>query len=80
MTAQQCFDQVQAARREENDAQRVRVHNAINKAVQLKYFNTSVDGHLDASLIRELREAGFEVTTGSQYNESYTLISWQNPS
>ena len=50
------------------------IHNEANEGS----FNYVGEGHLHEVTKKKLEELGYKVETGSQYNEPYYSISWEN--
>ena len=55
------------------------VATAINSAIALGKKSIGGDGHLEPSVRTKLQEMGYQYSTGTQYNESYWSVSWENP-
>lgn len=55
----------------------IKVEEQINKAIAAGKFALYGDGYLSIEVQRRLRELGYEVQTGIQYNESYYTVSWE---
>lgn len=53
-----------------------KVAKAIEDAINKFQFSCTIDGHLSNVLLRDLREKGYKVKSGSQKNEDLTSISW----
>lgn len=53
------------------------VDEQINKAIAAGKFSLYGDGGLSVEVQRKLRELGYTVQTGCQYNESYYTVSWE---
>lgn len=53
-----------------------RVENEILAAVTEGLYDTSIDGYLKPQTKKYLQGLGYDVQSGSQYNESYTTIKW----
>lgn len=49
---------------------------AINTAIRNGQKRATVDGFMPQAVISELKRLGYEIETGSQYNESFTCIKW----
>lgn len=49
----------------------------INNAIAEGKYSISNDGYLKHETLQRLKELGYKVQTGSQYNESYYSISWK---
>ena len=54
-----------------------KLEEQINKAIENGKFSISNDGYLQSETTERLKELGYKVETGSQYNESYYIISWK---
>lgn len=54
------------------------IEKEINKAIVEGRFSFSQSGTLQPEVKHKLKELGYEVTFGSQYNESFYNISWAN--
>lgn len=52
--------------------------NNIQNEINEGYFYYSNDGYLHEVTKKKLEELGYKVKTGSQYNEPYYTISWEN--
>lgn len=55
------------------------VATAINTAIALGKKSIGGSGRLEASVRTKLQEMGYQYSTGTQYNESYWSVSWENP-
>lgn len=53
------------------------VAKCINQAVSKGEMSCCIDGYVDGEVKNKLETLGYKVTSGSQYNESYTNISWK---
>lgn len=49
----------------------------ISLAISYGKFSISNDGSLQPETQKKLEELGYEVKTGTQYNESYYSVSWE---
>lgn len=76
MTAKECYESVMKVRNDKTRLLRETIFTGIQDAVKADELSYYHNGYLPAELKDELQDAGFKVTEGSQYNESYTTISW----
>lgn len=76
MNAQECYDAVIKARNDQEKQKRDTIYAGITKAVSQLHLYYTYSGSISMELTTELTEAGFKVSVGSQYNETYTSISW----
>lgn len=76
MNAKECYDSVMQARNDKAQQVKVIVFEGIRKAVQSNQLYYSYSGDITEQLTDELREAGFKISVGQQYNETWTSISW----
>lgn len=76
MNAQECYEAVVKAKNDQNQAIKEKVFNGIHAAVQSRQLYYTHDGDISGDLADELRQAGFKISVGQQYNETYTSISW----
>ena len=53
------------------------IMSGIHKQANEGYFNYGGDGYLHDVTKERLKELGYKVETGSQYNEPYYSISWE---
>ena len=53
-----------------------KLENQINDAIKTGKFFISCDGFLQVETKRKLKDLGYKVEVGSQYNEPYYIISW----
>ena len=54
------------------------IMNNIQNEINEGHFYYSDSGYLNEVTKKRLKELGYEVKTGSQYNEPYYSISWEN--
>lgn len=54
------------------------IMNNIQNEINEGRFYYSGDGYLHEVTKKKLEELGYKVKTGSQYNEPYYSISWEN--
>lgn len=59
------------------DTQLEDIGNEIRKAIEEGKFYIHGEGYLKSETRKKLNELGYEIQTGSQYNESYYTISWE---
>ena len=52
------------------------IERRITEEVEEGRRSCSFDGSISSDARKELEQLGYEVKTGSQYNESYVIISW----
>ena len=52
------------------------IERCIMEEVEEGRKSCSFDGSISKEARKELERLGYEVKTGSQYNESYVIISW----
>lgn len=52
------------------------IESKIESAVRSGKYSISDGGSLSAQTYNRLKKLGYKVETGSQYNESYYIISW----
>lgn len=53
-----------------------RIDAGINKEISKGRRSYSYDGYISPEGKSELEKWGYKVTTGSQYNQGYVIISW----
>lgn len=53
------------------------IRQEIDKAIDKGEFSFSGSGNLRTETVNTLRDLGYSVKIGSQYNESYYTISWK---
>jgi hypothetical protein len=53
------------------------IAESINQAVSEGEMSCYIDCYIDDEVKNKLETLGYKVTSGSQYNESYTNISWK---
>ena len=54
-----------------------KISKKISEAIVNGRFSISDNGYLQPETIQRLEELGYNVQTGSQYNEQYWSISWK---
>ena len=50
----------------------------INEAIAAGEMSCTVDKYVSKDTKQKLESLGYQVTSGTQYNESYTFISWRD--
>lgn len=55
------------------------IEDKIKKAINNGAFSITNEGTLSSDVINELRRLGYKAENQSQYNESYYMISWREP-
>ena len=53
-----------------------RIEREMDEAIKEGHNSISLDGTISRPTVEYLRKLGYEVNTGSQYNESYFTINW----
>lgn len=54
-----------------------KISEKISKAIANGKFSIDSDGYLVPETEQRLKELGYKVETGVQYNEAYWIISWR---
>jgi len=57
-------------------AESILVEQEIKRAIELGYKSVTLDRFLHSVVEKRLREKGYTIISGSQYNDDYTSISW----
>lgn len=60
----------------DDEKQLHKLEGYIKTAINNGHHDISKNGSLSKSVVTKLKELGYEVRQGSQYNESYYSISW----
>jgi hypothetical protein len=50
----------------------------IEKAINKHQYSTTIDGRITSGNAKKLKDLGYKIDYGTQYNQSFVSISWQN--
>lgn len=54
-----------------------KISKKISEAIVNGKFSTNGDGYLETETEQRLKELGYKVDTGVQYNQAYWVINWR---
>ncbi len=76
ITANEAREKTELARQSDTKREMERIEHEIEQAISKGDNNIALDGAISHTTAKCLRNLGYEVHTGSQYNESYFTIKW----
>ena len=76
ISADDAREKTEAIRNSVVERELERIEHEIDEAIRKGDNNIALDGSISPLAANHLRQLGYEVCTGSQYNESYFTIKW----
>lgn len=76
ISANEAREKTEAVRNNGVERELERIEHEIEEAIRNGDNNIALDGTISHQTANYMRQLGYEVHTGSQYNESYFTIKW----
>lgn len=76
ISADEAREKTEAVRNNGVERELERIEHEIEEAISNGDNNIALDGTIKPTTANYLRQLGYEVHAGSQYNESYFTIKW----
>ena len=76
ISANEAREKTEAVRNNGVERELERIEHEIEEAIRNGDNNIALDGTISHTTANYMRKLGYEVHTGSQYNESYFTIKW----